>query len=431
MRALVTECPLVSTVPRYNYKSVDAKSFRKLWSAGIPIVVFDVPTRNVDPSYFSKNFADLKVTMEDCEANEPNMKVALGDFIQDFGRCINPTGVWKVKDLPPKDSFSEILAAVWLKYMDILPIPDICRYDGIRNLASHYPPNGAGPDLGPKAYIAQGTTQDNSHSGSTVLHMDLTSAINVMTWGATHATGVRGFAIWHIFPSDSVHTLRQFLVDATAYDGIGDIIHSQTVCVTPAMLDILASVHNIRPYVIKQSPGEAVFIPAGCPHQVSNACDAIKIALDFLDVESLNRTVQLAHEFRNHRKATSQGDDVLQLNTLLWYAWVSLTEQFDKLDGDGTTRVSRARRRRKAKDQLSAAGIRKKDKGLECSCPLCARVVNRPNLVAHLLHEHIGHINVSALMGNPSIGSPTRMTNSEASTFIQKHILLEDGEVVI
>ena len=118
--------------------------------------------------------------------------------------------------------------------------------------------------------------------------------------------------------------------------------------------------------------------------QVSNACDAIKIALDFLDVDSLNRTVQLAGEFRSHRLATLQGDDVLQLKTLLWYAWVSLTEQFDKLEGDGTTRVSRARQRRKAKDQLTAADIRKKNKELECPCPLCTRVVNRSNLVAHL-----------------------------------------------
>lgn len=121
---------------------------------------------------------------------------------------------------------------------------------------------------GPKAYIAQGTKQDNDHSGSTVLHMDLTSAVNVMVWAADMAPGEPGFALWHIFSATSSNCLREFLVSDVGYAGVDDPIHSQTVCMTPSLLDQLFSSRAVRPYTIKQYAGDAVFIPAGCAHQV-------------------------------------------------------------------------------------------------------------------------------------------------------------------
>lgn len=60
---------------------------------------------------------------------------------------------------------------------------------------------------------------------------------------------------------------------------------------------------------------------------MSNASDAIKIACDFLSVESLEATEHLVREFRQQRLATGSGDDVLQLYKTLWYAWTWLSEQ--------------------------------------------------------------------------------------------------------
>jgi hypothetical protein len=161
----------------------------------------------------------------------------------------------------------------------------MARLDGVRNLAAYFAHNAIPPDLGraphsllfyttektpligPKMYNAYGSVQDDRHNGSTKLHMDLTDAVNIMIWAAENH-GEPGYAVWHIFPAVTSSTLRTFLRDDVGITGPGDPIHSQTIYMTPAMLERLFVKHAIRPYTIRQRPGEAVFIPAGCPHQV-------------------------------------------------------------------------------------------------------------------------------------------------------------------
>ncbi|KAF7977001.1 hypothetical protein HWV62_4930 [Athelia sp. TMB] len=360
-----------SEAPRFHYKSINYLLFRHFWQGGIPIIIYDLPTTNINPQYFMKNFGDIKVLMEDCEANEPSKKIGLRDFITNFGRSHSASAVWKVKDLPPNATFSDTFRDLWMTFMDILPLPDISRFNG------------------PKAYVAQGTFQDDAHSGSTVLHMDLTSAVNINTWGVHHATGLQGFALWHIFPPSSASTLRRFLTEKTAYKGLGDIIHSQTVWHYAIYNQAISRGRNIHSRWVPSSSTlhtlNLKFVDGADTKQVSNACDAIKIALDFVDVDSLDRTVQLAREFRQHRLATGQGDDVLQVKTLLWHAWNSLCEQADKLKVDGSTRTSRARRKRKQKDRDTSSGIRKKNvNGVQCACPVCSQVISRSNLIHHV-----------------------------------------------
>lgn len=58
---------------------------------------------------------------------------------------------------------------------------------------------------------------------------------------------------------------------------------------------------------------------------MSNQADSIKIVCDYVSVDNLTETVRLFDEFREHRLATGEGDDVLQLFNMLWYAWKSLS----------------------------------------------------------------------------------------------------------
>jgi lysine-specific demethylase 3 len=109
--------------------------------------------------------------------------------------------------------------------------------------------------------------QDNLHKGSTRLHKDLTDAVNIMLWAATPAGGIPGSALWHIFPAAVSHVLSKFLREQGFVDP-GDPIHSQIIYMTPAMLELLFQQYGIRPWTITQRPDEAVYIPAGCPHQV-------------------------------------------------------------------------------------------------------------------------------------------------------------------
>ena len=85
-------------------------------------------------------------------------------------------------------------------------------------------------------------------------------------------------------------------------------------------------------------------------------------------------------------RVTSEGDNVLQLNTMLWYAWCSLCKQTAQLEMNSTTRAMRARRKRKEKDVLYRAGLRsKKTDDIDCTCPFCPhRKFNRSNFIGHL-----------------------------------------------
>lgn len=107
--------------------------------------------------------------------------------------------------------------------------------------------------------------------GSTVLHLDMSDALNMMLYAAKHPDGTPGYTSWQLFsPLDSI-VLREFLVQEGVFDGAGDIIHSHQVYITHDMLDRLHRVHGVQPYEIHQHGGEVVYIPAGCTHQVQLA----------------------------------------------------------------------------------------------------------------------------------------------------------------
>ena len=117
-------------------------------------------------------------------------------------------------------------------------------------------------------YHAEATLQDDEHHGSTCLHLDLTDAVNIELWAANFLDGTPGYAIWHIFAADALPVLRPFFIEEGIFKGFGDSVHSQVICMTPSMLERLFDKHGIRPYAIRQYAGQAVYIPAGCAHQV-------------------------------------------------------------------------------------------------------------------------------------------------------------------
>jgi JmjC domain, hydroxylase len=110
--------------------------------------------------------------------------------------------------------------------------------------------------------------QDDRHSGSTRLHMDITQALNVMFWAANLPDGQIGYAVWHIFRASDASKVREFLRKHAGFKGPGDPIHSQTIYLSPKLLQLLFDLYAIKPFTIHQRPGEAVFIPVGCAHQV-------------------------------------------------------------------------------------------------------------------------------------------------------------------
>jgi [histone H3]-dimethyl-L-lysine9 demethylase len=94
--------------------------------------------------------------------------------------------------------------------------------------------------------------------------------VNIMTYAAPSemATTRGGAAVWDIFPADATETLRSFLRESVSHP-IDDPVLRQTFYISTPQLAELREMHNVIPWRIYQNPGDAVFIPAGCAHQVS------------------------------------------------------------------------------------------------------------------------------------------------------------------
>jgi lysine-specific demethylase 3 len=170
--------------------------------------------------------------------------------------------------------------------MDAVPFGDVSRLDGVLNLASHFPINGVAPDLGayqpsyelfltrslgPKMYIAYRSVEDDYHHGSTKLHIDMTDAINIMVWSSDCQEPRDRYALWRIFPRTSSSLVCEFLRNRAVHAFDGHPIHSQSAYFTDSMLRELEAQHGVRPFTIRQYTGDAIFIPAGCPHQVCHS----------------------------------------------------------------------------------------------------------------------------------------------------------------
>ena len=180
----------------------------------------------------------------------------------------------------------------------------------------------------------------NEEKGTTNLHQDVADAVNLIPW--TYNPSLTS-AIWHIFPRHTLPQLRQFLRDAHPELQDRDPIQAQAAFLTDRDLDQLAQIYKVVPWIIKQRAGDMLFIPAGCPHQVRpglpvpssrtrglmtneqvrNVQNTLKVACDFVSVHNLKHMAALRPAQRKHRLHAGGAEDVLQLHTLLWYAWLS------------------------------------------------------------------------------------------------------------
>ena len=85
----------------------------------------------------------------------------------------------KLKDWPPAMDFKDLLPTRFDDLMQALPLGEYTIREGVLNLSSRLPNIFVKPDLGPKMYIAYGSTVHPS-VGTTNLHLDISDAVNVM-----------------------------------------------------------------------------------------------------------------------------------------------------------------------------------------------------------------------------------------------------------
>ncbi|KAG5222770.1 Clavaminate synthase protein [Salix suchowensis] len=156
-------------------------------------------------------------------------------------------------------------------------------------------------------------------NGSTRLHIDISDAVNIMVDD--------GKALWHIFSSEHLETLKEFIISELRDDNQQsfsriDSISSYHVYLTDEHLKTLKARYNVRPFTFEQHHRDVVFIPAGCAHQVSNITPCAKIAMDFLAPQSLQRCIKVDQNLRTCRQTNK---DTLELSLLLFHCWMALS----------------------------------------------------------------------------------------------------------
>ncbi|KAL4590419.1 hypothetical protein LXL04_003348 [Taraxacum kok-saghyz] len=256
--------------------------------------------------------------------------------------------------------------------------------DGYLNLAVKLPAKSLKPDIGPKTYIAYGVHQELGRGDSvTKLHCDMSDVVNVLTHttsvtpdsdqlkrinnmkkkhkaqdqrelkvdNSKDATSeqviglkkeevepgscVDGFdlkeggALWDVFRREDTPKLEKYLkrhfkefrhVYCRPLQQVIHPIHDQSFYLTMEHKRKLKEEFGIEAWSFVQKLGDAVFIPAGCPHQVRNLKSCIKVALEFVSPENVSECIRLTEDFRllphNHKAK----EDKLEVKKMALYA---------------------------------------------------------------------------------------------------------------
>ncbi|KAK4491927.1 hypothetical protein RD792_002709 [Penstemon davidsonii] len=318
----------------------------------------------------------------DCLAN-CEVEISTRKFFKGYTEGRSYPNMWpemlKLKDWPPSDKFDDLLPRHCDEFIRALPFQEYTDpRAGLLNLAVKLPKNTIKPDLGPKTYIAYGIAQELGRGDSvTKLHCDLSDAVNILTHTAEVAITEEqhqaieslkkkhraqdererraqqknriatcisynknqtkssnrgssgGAALWDIFKREDVPKLKEYLIKHSdefrhtfccKVDQVMHPIHDQAFYLTSEHKNKLKEEFGIEPWTFEQKLGEAVFIPAGCPHQVRNLKSCTKVAVDFVSPENLDECIRLTGEFRKLPKGHRAREDKLEVKKIILHA---------------------------------------------------------------------------------------------------------------
>ncbi|XP_054778587.1 lysine-specific demethylase JMJ29-like isoform X2 [Prosopis cineraria] len=298
----------------------------------------------------------------------------------------------KLKDWPPSDKFEDLLPRHCDEFIRSLPFQEYTDPRvGMLNLAVKLPMHVLKPDMGPKTYIAYGIKEELGRGDSvTKLHCDMSDAVNILTHTAevklndeqclsilklkkAHkvqdekekccgeingnispndvAEGVAfvttenetrepGAALWDIFRREDTKKLETYLrkhsrefrhTYCSPVKQVFHPIHDQCFYLTMEHKKKLKEEFGVEPWTFEQKLGEAVFIPAGCPHQVRNLMSCTKVAVDFVSPENLRECLALTNQFRLLPKNHRAREDKLEIKKMIVYAADQILKDLESL----------------------------------------------------------------------------------------------------
>ncbi|KAG2262281.1 hypothetical protein Bca52824_069360 [Brassica carinata] len=345
-----------------------------------PMVMWRALCENAADSSTSRSKMS-QVKAIDCLSN-CEVEVNTRHFFEGYSKGRAYENFWpkmlKLKDWPPSDKFEDLLPRHCDEFISALPFQEYSDpRAGILNIAAKLPEGLIKPDLGPKTYIAYGIPDELGRGDSvTKLHCDMSDAVNILTHTAEvtlsqeqisavkdikqkhkeqnmfeeHGNGFAcsqeeeelnmpeilscendetGSALWDIFRREDVPKLEEYLrkhckefrhAYCCPVTKVYHPIHDQSFYLTVEHKRKLKAEFGIEPWTFVQKLGEAVFIPAGCPHQVRNLKSCTKVAVDFVSPENINECLRLTEEFRQLPKNHKAREDKLEIKKMVIYA---------------------------------------------------------------------------------------------------------------
>lgn len=321
-------------------ESVSLRAFQNHWESGEPLHLTGFQNSfNLDwtPDLFITRYGHEPTELVDVIRREV-CSSTVGEFFTGLkAGTANAMRHMKLNDWPDVGDFAVSLPELFQDFEQALPFPIYTRRQGHMNLAAWFPPQYVPPDLGPKLYCAGASSDSPGAQGTTVLHMDMTDAVNIMTWSGPKPGDRPGSAVWDVFPQEDTVKLRTYILEKSRQRDpsllMDDPIRRAQFYLTTEDLGNLAKDYQVKPRRIYQNPGEAVFIPAGCAHQVCNLTPCIKVACDFVSPQNVHRCSSITVADRK-LAALAKREDVLQLKNLIYFAFVGITDRLKQTDVD-------------------------------------------------------------------------------------------------